>query len=76
MIKERCYFMGGCADGEVFPARAGINKIVVLGEPVDFPFPSLRLQFVMHEYTRTRLTHSAPHPLHGEFPLTVYAWTA
>jgi hypothetical protein len=75
MIRERCYFMGGCADGKVLGVRSGVKNVVVPGEPAKLKFPSLSLRFVMHEYARTRLTHLAPHPLHGEFPLTVYAWT-
>ena len=67
--------MGGLADGNVLSVRAGIGKVVVPGEPVKHPFPSFRLTFTTNTYARTKLTHPAPHPLHGEWTLTVYAWT-
>jgi len=66
MIKERCYFMGGPADGRNVAMPCGVRNIKI---PIGFhPF-----RFVV--YTRTKLTHPAPHPIHGEWPLTVYAWT-
>ena len=66
MIRERVYFMGGPADGRSAPALCGVRAIRV---PVGFH------PFRVAVYTRTKLTHPAPHPLHGEWPLTVYAWT-
>jgi len=84
MIKERCYFMGGVADGRVFAVSPHKQEVVIPLVVKTSPFfvrkdtdllepPPIR--FNVHRYSRTRLTHPAPHPLHGEWPLTVYAWT-
>ncbi len=63
MIKERCYFMGGVADDYVYPVSPK-KKIVMVPN-----------YYRACTYTRTLLTHPAHHPLHGEWPLTVYVWT-
>ena len=84
MIKERCYFMGGTADGCIIPISPHIREVSIpvairtspyfVVEDTDLlrPPPS---RFNINRYYRTRLTHLATHPLHGEWPLTVYALT-
>lgn len=68
MIKERCYFMGGVADGFVVGISPHSSRVRVPGWQ-----KTISNRYVNHGYIRTKLTHPAPHPLHGEWPLTVYA---
>jgi len=84
MIYERCYFMGGAADGCIIPISPHVKEIsipVSLGPAPYFVshdtdlFNPPALRFSVNRYSRTMLTHPAPHPLHGEWPLTVYTWT-
>ena len=84
MIKERCYFMGGAADGCVITISPRTREMVIPVMTKTSPYfvdkdTDLRLSLSprlnVNRYTRTKLTHPAPHPLHGEWPLTVYALT-
>ena len=84
MINERCYFMGGAADGCIISISPRVKEIsipVSLGPAPYFVSQDTNLlkppvlRFGVNQYSRTRLTHPAPHPLHGEWPLTVYALT-
>ena len=68
MIKERCYFMGGIVDGMVIGISPHSSKVRVPGLIMTTP-----TSYVTHQYMRTQLLHPAPHPLHGTWPLTVYA---
>ena len=63
MIREPCYFMGGIADG-----------CIILVSPKTRTFLVISNRLRPHTYKRTKLTNLAPHPLHGEWPLTVYVW--
>ena len=68
MIKERCYFMAGVADGLIVDISPHSTNVRVPGLVMTTPNNQ-----VNHQYMRTQLTHSAPHPLHGMWPVTVYA---
>ena len=68
MIKERCYFMGGIVDGTVWGISPHSSRVRIPELIMTIPY-----SHVNHEYIRTRLLHDAPHPLHGVWPITVYA---
>ena len=85
MIKERCYFMGGPKDDEIIAIPPSvqivtapvINDLPLLAGPIteEADLGRMTLTFDMENYIRTNHTRNAPHSLHGEWPITVYAWT-